>query len=70
LILRSVEKRISISMQVHDGPPDERHSPSVILSADPCRFAGRDLHFAACLRAWRELSRSTIQEIAKGRCEL
>jgi hypothetical protein len=45
LILRSVEMRISISMQVHDGPPGERHPPSIILSADPCRFTRQGFAF-------------------------
>jgi hypothetical protein len=38
LILRGGAMRISILVQVHDGPPDVRRPPSIILSADPCRF--------------------------------
>jgi hypothetical protein len=45
LILRSNALRISIPVQVHDGPPDELHPPSVILSADPCRFTRQGFAF-------------------------
>jgi len=38
LILRESAARISIALQVHDGPPGEHHPPSIILSADPCRL--------------------------------
>jgi hypothetical protein len=55
LILRSIEMRISILVQVHDGPPDVHHPPSIILSADPCRFNRQGFAFCgvgAKLRAW------------------
>jgi hypothetical protein len=45
MILRGGAMRISIPVQVHDGPPDELHSPSIILSADPCRFIRQGFAF-------------------------
>jgi hypothetical protein len=71
LILRSLEIRTSMPMQVHDGPPNGPHSPSIILSADPCRSSGRDLHFAGVVAIARYALGCCLSMIfSENRCAL
>jgi hypothetical protein len=58
--LRDDATQTSIVVQVHDGPPDGQHPPSIVLSADPCRvdrpgfaFCGHEAELADVLLAQR-----------------